>query len=1748
MIVSKKKRILTYFISVFFIVSSIVPSIMTVTLNTPVYASAASINPKGNVLFQDDFERGNYEGWAANGGTWAVEDDVGNKVLRQKHTSNEAYIFAGDNSWTDYSIEAKIRLDDGGAFPGILARVQDTNNFYYFQINKNARGLVLDKKVNGSFTRLAEADLYVRGNTWYTLKLVLEGNIITAYLDGKKVMRVVDNTFSRGRIGFRTRWGVVSIDDVIVTDERILYDNFEDGNLDGWNVEKGEWLIVENAYGSKTEGSYVLQAGINMDVDDTPVEVIEPPIYVATHVGQQPTLPEEVRVRTLDGQETTAPVIWDLSGISFDEAYKTVEVSGAVTDQLKVTAKVEVVPEGLVYFIDSGIGDRISPAYEAVKKLVPELRNTVSDKVYEGDWGYVNDDIHVKGNTDINNKMNTGLWAGGKGSTSKLIIYRLPLDAGAYTVTAGFYEWWAGPRYMKISVVYTNEEGEKVTCMIKDNFSVNGTSREAIIEGTITIPVKDEIEYRVEIAGGTEAPVISWLAIAKEIQNEAVTDEYVPEDESRVGDESLPKDEPVSEDEAMSTGQSVSEEVETTLDASAVKNEDKELLEGANSPAESNQAKADNYWAPIRYMPLANIAASGMTVALDMNGETGEGSQGLIVTGDVKWDNYWVQANYMALKDSGMFGIVFRSQDADNYYLFRANLDQQKFELVLNQSGNCTVLSDVDYSITPLNWYVISVKVIANTMQCYVNGQLIIQEKDDTHAFGKIGFYYEDSLSYIDEVQAGIMQDPSKRMVEIDGRAEGRVFEGIGMVSGNNSSRLLMDYPEEQLEDIIDLLFKPNFGASLHSLKLEIGSDVNSSSGTEPSHMRSLNDFDITRGAGLWLAQKAKAVNPDLELEALRWGTPRFIGNNLDYKYEYYKRYLQGARDVYGLEFDYLAPDQNEGEFDRNWLVNVLAPRLKEDGFGHIKFVVRDAVSNPWAIVNDLERDPELYELVSAIGVHYTTSSPPNAKNIGKSLWHSEAWPTFPSSGFRGERGVLDLAKVIMDSYNNGRMTKYLMQPFVEAWYPIVPYNTKSGMAANKPWSGYYELTPGFWMIAHFTQFAKPGWIFLDDGCYSSATHNYITLKKPDGSGDYSIIIVNITGEPQEYTFKLSGGLSGDTVHVWKTTEKEIFVHEKDIEPQDYTYTIVIEPYSVYSLTTTTGQQKGQPKHGIPEDTHLELPYQDNFDSYEVGKAPRYTCDQGGAFEVHEGGLSGKALRQVITADIKPIDWVYRTTPDPYTILGDLEWANYSVSCDVNLEGQGDSSAYVIVGGRVIDSPGDGNPPISYHLKLYGDGKWELKRHTRILTNGIIENFDATKWHNIKLSFKHENIKAYVNGEEVASYDDGIGGIASGSVVLGSGYHYAKFDNLLVEPVDDNTPIYVQRIDNTDSLINYIGEWSHIIDSYSNYKRTLSNTSGSGPVLIVNDGTKGTGLHEFNFVSIDGASQWGYWNQQQGAYNRDNSWSSYPGNYYEVKFFGTQIKVYCAIDSNCGIAAFSIDGGEEVEVDLYNPTRVDQTLVYTSPVLPEGEHVLRVRVTGKKNPNSTSTVVNADFVEVIRETYEVTALEYTFRGVGINIVGNVSTNSVKAEIFVDGEKVDSVDITGIGNGQKKLLYRVANLPAGEHTVRFVPLGSVSIDYVEVLEERILSGEPGEPGEPSEPEEPSEPGEPGEPDEPSEPGEPSEPEDPGEPVEEKPSDKDGLVKTGSWFNLQIFWLSGSLLFVVGAGLLICRKKIKKYMKI
>lgn len=88
-------------------------------------------------------------------------------------------------------------------------------------------------------------------------------------------------------------------------------------------------------------------------------------------------------------------------------------------------------------------------------------------------------------------------------------------------------------------------------------------------------------------------------------------------------------------------------------------------------------------------------------------------------------------------------------------------------------------------------------------------------------------------------------------------------------------------YPEAQQAEILDYLFKPGYGASLHILKVEIGGDGQSTEGVESSHRHyEWETPNKNRGYELFMIKQAKIRNPNIKLSALPWSFPGWLANS----------------------------------------------------------------------------------------------------------------------------------------------------------------------------------------------------------------------------------------------------------------------------------------------------------------------------------------------------------------------------------------------------------------------------------------------------------------------------------------------------------------------------------------------------------------------------------------------------------------------------------------------------------------------------------------------------------------------------------------------------------------------------------------------------------------------------------------------------------------------------------------------------
>jgi galactosylceramidase len=603
-----------------------------------------------------------------------------------------------------------------------------------------------------------------------------------------------------------------------------------------------------------------------------------------------------------------------------------------------------------------------------------------------------------------------------------------------------------------------------------------------------------------------------------------------------------------------------------------------------------------------------------------------------------------------------------------------------------------------------------------------------------------------------------------------------------------------MDYLEPQRTQILDYLFKPNYGASLQELYVEIGGDGNSTQGSELSHMHAKTDENYYRGYEWWLMEQARQRNPAIVLDATAWSAPAWVGNGNFWSQDtadYLSKWIMGAKSAHGLDIDYVGCRNERGD-NTSW-VKTFRTTLNSNNLTNVGIHAFDnwgATSWTWA--TGMNTDATLKAAVYAIGSHTTSSfgstkgtpPPANVIAIGKPIWDTEEHVY--EHGFQC---ALDIVGAFNFNYVNSKITKTIYWYLITAFYSNEPFYDDTMAVASSPWSGAYTINPALWGYAHVGQFTKVGWKYLDaaSGNFSGGG-NYVTMMAPSG-GDYSIIAQTSGAKAaQNITFNVTGGLSTGKVSVWRSNATAQFQQQPDVTPVNGSFAISLDANSIYSISTTTGQQKGAATS--PTAADFPKPYYETYDHYRdfkaVGYRPYYHDDIAGGFELYNRpDGTGQCLRQVISQPAQ--SWAPET--NPYTIVGNTNWTDYEVSADISIE---TTSGWASVLGRVNSTgTGYGTNPNAYYVTLSPTGAWVLYVTSTKPTTTMLASGQATlstgSWHNVKLVFQGTAIKVVIDGTQVGTKTDTT--YSKGSVGIGTAAKTtALFDNLLVTDVGAAKP------------------------------------------------------------------------------------------------------------------------------------------------------------------------------------------------------------------------------------------------------------------------------------------------------------------------------------------------------------------------
>jgi hypothetical protein len=176
------------------------------------------VSAQTQTLFSDDFQDGNAGGWTRSSGSWSIVTD-GSLAYRQSGTSADSNARTGSSSWTNISVQARVKpiaFNGADRYVGVMARVVNSNHYYFLAL-QNGNRLILGKRSGSSPIILASRSFTFTTGSFYTLRLDAQGPSLIGYVNGAQQLTATDGAFASGIIGAATYFASATFDDFLVT-------------------------------------------------------------------------------------------------------------------------------------------------------------------------------------------------------------------------------------------------------------------------------------------------------------------------------------------------------------------------------------------------------------------------------------------------------------------------------------------------------------------------------------------------------------------------------------------------------------------------------------------------------------------------------------------------------------------------------------------------------------------------------------------------------------------------------------------------------------------------------------------------------------------------------------------------------------------------------------------------------------------------------------------------------------------------------------------------------------------------------------------------------------------------------------------------------------------------------------------------------------------------------------------------------------------------------------------------------------------------------------------------------------------------------------------------------------------------------------------------------------------------------------------------------------------------------------------
>lgn len=144
-------------------------------------------------------------------GDWKVRPEADTPTLPHSlcQTANAEYpaLSLSDTIYTNVIISTQFKPISGQTdqAAGIIFRIQDKDNYYILRANALESNVSFYKYAGGIRSFIKEDNAEIPTGKWQELRVNVQGNKMQAFLNGKLIVEITDDTYSAGKVGLWTK-------------------------------------------------------------------------------------------------------------------------------------------------------------------------------------------------------------------------------------------------------------------------------------------------------------------------------------------------------------------------------------------------------------------------------------------------------------------------------------------------------------------------------------------------------------------------------------------------------------------------------------------------------------------------------------------------------------------------------------------------------------------------------------------------------------------------------------------------------------------------------------------------------------------------------------------------------------------------------------------------------------------------------------------------------------------------------------------------------------------------------------------------------------------------------------------------------------------------------------------------------------------------------------------------------------------------------------------------------------------------------------------------------------------------------------------------------------------------------------------------------------------------------------------------------------------------------------------------------